>query len=219
MRKTYHIDVEDIKKRSRGFCDLDAPYLWFNEFIKHDTKRRWEHVANPKQVVTFSSYTDKSRISYDIPHSEEFNQKERFIQHLGNESFVPMSYIISPSTWKEFEKILSSEFVGLWFLKKAGKGIGGGYDVKPIIYVSKQQFLKDIRDEIQEMNIHPLYRRNIFILQRGIDSPVLTPTGEKFDLRIYMMMVGTKNFLLSYLCKLGDVRIASEKYSSECLDL
>lgn len=196
-------------KRRKGSYDIDDAYLWFSIFLRSKENRlRWKYEPNRNKVVTFSDKENKSLISFDIPHSETFNQKENYATILGGEPFVPESIVINLETSPIFSpKVLKLMERGLWFVKKAGVGIGGGYDVKPIMFNGNFQ---PVVEAIKQLNQNEKYRRNLFILQKGVERPLLTASGQKLDLRIYMLVTG--NPIKFYLCKIGDIRNTVSKY-------
>ena len=81
----------------------------------------------------------------------------------------------------------------LWFLKKVSNLTYGGYDVFPIrAHRSFNVTVKALKRLIGVSNRIPKYRSNVFLLQRGVDSPMLLrQMGKyyKFDIRAYGLIV------------------------------
>lgn len=213
IEKTYDISPKRIFARKRGHFLDGEQILWFWYFVKRDGWRFIKCSSQNKEQVTLSDLQDDdcSLIQLDCPHIELINQKEHFVRLCGHKEWVPKSIVINltdgniPEQIEQFTHPSSSRIV---FLKKAGPGIGGGYDVTPII-VTEDHFVNDVMDAIDKQNsTDKRYARRIFVLQEGVEHPLLTRRKQKTDLRLYMLIVGFKKKIAFYACKVGDLRNA-----------
>lgn len=204
---TYNIDVRVILFRRRGQYDLEDEFLWFNQFLRRD--RRWRWISGGSVVISDDS--TRSLIQLDCPNIELMNEKQHFVEICGGEEWTPPAVVLRLTR----EGILTDESRDaidelrghhLLFLKKAGPGIGGGFDVNAIVTPRKGDVAERVEQLIEQQNQISRYRRKIFILQAGVEHPLLTPHGQKMDLRLYVMIVGLPHRSAFYACKVGDLR-------------
>lgn len=214
---TYDIDPERVRKNRHSHRE----FIWFHEFITTARQQQWRYVpcssSKPdSSLVTLSDNEKCSLIQLECPGIEFLNEKQHFTRLCRKEPWTPEAIVIKIDSQGHLTES-SSRAVQRWpierytllFLKKAGYGIGGGYDVNPIVVAKphEKNLTRVIEERIALMNTHPAYRRNIFILQAGIENPVLTPRGQKLDLRLYMLIVGDMQQRYGfYACRIGDVR-------------
>lgn len=226
LPKTYDIDVRAILSRRKGQYDLEDEFLWFYEYITQDDSGWTEKVKS--RLVTLSEDPQISRIVLDCPNIELINQKQNFARICRGEPWMPPSVIlhldsrgsITPRSREDLEELLSSTRTGkLLFLKKAGHGIGGGFDVTPLISPTVGEVEEAILKQNQTGN--PRYRRSVFILQEGVQHPLVTALGQKTDIRLYMLIVGRSDTrqVEFYACKVGDIRnTAAYPYDPSSVD-
>lgn len=210
LPRTYNINVSKIFSKRRGQYDLEDEFLWFYEIVSRD--RSWTF-SKKEALVTLSDDAEYSLIQLDCPNIELMNQKQNFVEYCGKESWVPHSIIIrlkqdGDLSEDSLRSITEMEYYNLLFLKKAGPGIGGGFDVTPIYNGrSHDHLLENIETAIKEQNVNPNYRRKIFVLQAGISRPLLTSLGQKIDIRLYMLLVGNgRGRVAFYACRVGNIR-------------
>lgn len=207
--KTYNISVSSILARRRGQYDLEDEFLWFHEYLMEDPRWKWRRCD--KSRVLISDNPSCSIITLDCPNIELINEKQNFVEICGREAWVPESVVLNLENGKlsvrSRKLIISLNPTGQWFLKKAGPGIGGGFDVTPMFIKGGDNPLQRIENEIIKQNINRRYRRDVFVLQAGIYWPLLTSLGQKMDLRLYMLIVGnSRGRLAFYACKVGNIR-------------
>lgn len=208
LARTFSINVRRILSRRRGQYDLEDEFLWFNKYLQQDPS--WRSVPYGS-LATLSDDPQYSRISLDCPNIELFNEKQNFVRICRGESWMPRSVVLHIDedgylTGGSIANIRTMEDFPLLFLKKAGPGIGGGYDVTPI--VSREDKLREqVEQAIIKQNENRRYRRDVFVLQAGIENPLLTSLGQKTDLRLYMLIVGSPDGRQAfYACRVGDIR-------------
>lgn len=232
LKKTYDISFDRINKKGRGSYDLEDIFLWYLLFIKMYVsniakKLKWTYsISSGRNFVTLSDIQKHSIIKIDPPRVELFNQKENFVKICKKASWIPKSIIfylsgtdqnneIIPESKKELydflENLLDETDTNvLVFIKKGGPGIGGGYDVIPMVIYpddNTEDVIQRIEDKCVNINKDKRYARNIFILQRGIDNPLLTPRKQKTDFRFHLLAVGNGNGLIVfYASKTGVMR-------------
>ncbi len=203
--RTYDIDVARIMRRRRGQYDLEDEFLWFSQYLSRD--RRWRRQTYGK--VGVSDDSRRTVISLDCDGIELMNEKQNFAHICRFEEWMPESITLTlPLQQVQRRAIHSLQGARLLFLKKAGPGIGGGFDVTPIVPGEGSSNLVDLVEQaINEQNKNPKYRRDQFILQVGVENPLLTRLNQKIDLRLYMLIVGdSSGRMLFYACRVGDIR-------------
>lgn len=227
LSRTYNINVNRILSRRRGAFDLEDVYLWFHEYLKDDP--RWQEracVSHPRVTISDSAYC--STIQIDAPRIDLLNEKQNFVEICRGEKWTPPAIILSlakrtKSTLTQQSRRQIFHFESwlkqagsprLLFLKKAGPGIGGGFDVNAIVIRETSEDSPSLEDRvvalIEKQNQSSRYSREIFVLQAGVEHPLLTPAGQKLDLRLYMLVVGDSEGLMAfYSCRVGDVRNTS----------
>lgn len=208
LARTFNINVRRIMSRRRGQYDLEDEFLWFNEYLQADS--RWHRKPDGTRV-TISDDPRYSTITLDCPHIELMNEKQNFVRICRGEPWMPQSVILYVKTDGQLSKtsrsnILLLENFPLLFLKKAGPGVGGGYDVTPII-PRKDELQEQVEVAITRQNENPRYVSEVFVLQEGVVNPLLTRLGQKMDLRLYMLIVGSPaKRPVFYACRVGDIR-------------
>lgn len=208
LPRTFNINVRRIMNRRRGQYDLEDEFLWFNEYLEGNG--RWRRKPDGVKV-TLSDNPRYSVISLDCPHIDLMNEKQNFVRICRGESWMPKSVVLYIDHEGHLSNtgrkaILSLQEFPLLFLKKAGPGIGGGYDVTPII-PRGEELIEQVETAIAHQNVNLRYRSDVFILQEGVVHPLLTRLGQKMDLRLYMLIIGTgRDAPIFYACRVGDIR-------------
>lgn len=212
--------------------DLEDQYLWYFDYLKTDP--RWKRITGRSTEVTFSSDESRSSILLDPHRVAEYNLKQNFVLQTRGEKWVPRAVIIrlehrsvavlTKDTLRRLDQlsqILDTPGLSpLWFLKKAGPGMGGGYDVRPLLLLTPDTVDRQVRDLVREMNQDVKYRRDVFVLQEGVQNPLLTEVGQKLDLRLYVLAVGSESGLVAfYACRLGDIRNTLTLYDPRSTDV
>jgi hypothetical protein len=208
--------------KRRGQYDLEDEFLWFEQELSKDTD--WIKTKGGS-TVTVCEDPRYSTIVLDCPNYELFNEKQYFAEICEGEEWMPKSAILKLN--RNGTLTLDSE-TALWtmqdyqllFLKKAGPGIGGGFDVTPII-PRKGELDEQVMNSIIKQNANLRYRRDVFILQAGVANPLQTHLGQKIDLRLYMLIVGDITGKIAfYACRVGDIRnTAAYPYKPSSVDV
>lgn len=214
---TYDIRPDRIQKKKRGAYDLEDIFLWYLAFIKQDLSLKWiRRTCRPgDRPVFISDRQDCSLVQIDPPRIELFNEKQNYAELCSGETWMPRTVVLwLDRPTKNGQLTATSEvklknFLGrspqfnLLFLKKAGPGIGGGFDVTPI--VPSGDIVSRVEHEMQLQNEESRYARDVFILQEGVANPLLTPLGQKLDFRFYFLAVGDAS---------GNVALYASRYAT-----
>lgn len=147
--------------------------------------------------VTYSNYQKISCIkTYTNLISTTVALKANLAKMLNQESYFPKSIVFELYKGSKIPNGLSRQWNpepgSLWFLKKSILTSYGGYDVFPIRATTKSSGLRQIEEAVRESNEVKKYRSNFFVLQQGIDRPILMEYNRKmykFDIRFYALIV------------------------------
>lgn len=229
---TYQINPRVLKAKGKEFCTTEELYQWYLDFMEKDP--RWRRVTGPLRDTILNENRDKTLVRTKTPALDSYAHKENFSVHTAGEYWVPHYLIIKCKPEEDSgltettERLLGKleplvrepNFPRLWFLKKGGPGICGGYDVRPLMLMPDEDLRDLVGKTVKTMNEDKRFRRDTFVLQEGIQHPMLTEKGQKFDLRLYVLIVGASNGRMAfYTCRVGLMRNSLHPYEPESTEL
>lgn len=156
---------------------------------------KWKFEKGVKKQLTFSNFEDISYIkAYSNPLVRYISIKSNLAEMLNGEIYSPKTIIFTLQNSKIPElRNWNREKGSLWFLKKSSNITYGGFDVFPIIFNNMEETLSKIKKFIDDSNKDSKYYSEDFILQQGIQHPLLMPGPNgglyKFDIRTYGLIV------------------------------
>lgn len=184
-----HFILPDQKKYYNEVKYANCDYL---RYFKSNSK--WTYQEKIHKGVFFSNYEAKSYIkAYSNPLVRHIADKANLANMIEGESYSPNTVTFRLINGKVQGNIKWYPEVGsLWFLKKSGDLTYGGFDVFPILVKSRKEAMTEIQANIYKSNEHKKYYEDSFLLQKGIDNPLLMSNGPleyKFDIRAYGLVV------------------------------
>lgn len=139
LPRTYNINVAKLL----SLAHVNTTYVWYHHFLSRDP--RWEFRDGCR--VTISDEKTCSLVQGLPPHSDLLNDKRHFTRICRGESWTLPALVLQidheegrldePSRGRLEAYLLREDLPSLLFLKKAG-GVGGGYDVHPLIIAREQ---------------------------------------------------------------------------------
>lgn len=204
FERSYYIydETDDLKKKE---------LYKFSNGKYHKTyfcNEKWEQKF--RETVTYSNYQKYSLIKNSIFNIKILTIKDNLYKNIKGKKYC-LDFVVFDIKNNYIDELnknikLNNE---LWFLKKSADTTLGGYDIFPIY--SDLNFIDNLNRKINESNKEKKYESSIFILQKGVDNPILI-NDKKFDFRMYGLIVYTKNEIGFYFYKTGIIRKSMQKY-------
>ena len=124
------------------------------------------------------------------------------------ETFHPMTFVL-PKDFDDLNKFWMNSPSNLFIMKPPASARGNG--VKVINHISQ---IPETALNLPESADGSVAKKSTIIVQQYISNPCLLENGQKFDLRIYVLITSVDPLRI-YVYEEGLVRFASSKYTSQ----
>lgn len=122
------------------------------------------------------------------------------------DSFHPQTFVL-PRDFKELKEFWQKSPSNLFIIKPPASARGNG--IRVINHISQ---IPESALKLPEPQPGAPTKKSTMIVQQYISNPCLLENGQKFDLRIYVLLTSVDPLRI-YVCNDGLVRFASSKYS------